>query len=205
MYKTSYFRAKDSKQIMDFMHANPFVTICGVDEHQQPIAAQVPVIVVEKNSKLYIQGHFMRKQDHTIAFEKNSAVLVIFSSPSAYVSASWYPIKNVASTWNYQSVYCKGNLAFVNNDSLFQILDTLTNRFEKNDASEASIHKMTPAYLQSTMKAIVGFEIEVTDVNEVFKLSQNKDAETRNNIVKELLNSNDSSARYIANEMLKNE
>ncbi len=31
MYNIPHFKAKDHQEVLDFMQANPFVTICGVD------------------------------------------------------------------------------------------------------------------------------------------------------------------------------
>lgn len=78
MYNISYFKANNHQEVVDFMHAHPFVTICGVDENGFPIAAQIPILIKEDGDKLIIEGHLMRKQDHTNAFEKNKNVLVIF-------------------------------------------------------------------------------------------------------------------------------
>ena len=41
---------------------------------------------------------------------------------------------------------------------------------------------MDPAYVEQMMKAIVAFEVEVQSVRHVFKLSQNRDKKTRENI-----------------------
>ena len=54
----------------------------------------------------------MKKQDHTNAFLKNPDALVVFSGAHTYVSASWYENKQIASTWNYQSVQASGMIHF---------------------------------------------------------------------------------------------
>ena len=40
MYDISYFKANNQEEVLAFMQANPFVTICGVDANGLPIAAQ---------------------------------------------------------------------------------------------------------------------------------------------------------------------
>jgi len=202
MYKTSLFQSNTEAAVIEFIKAHPFIHICGVDEQQMPVVAQVPIIVVEKNNQLFFKGHFMRKQNHTIAFEQNPNVLAVFTSPSAYISASWYTTKNVASTWNYQSVHCKGIIRFTNDDELHTILTQLTHQFEQNEQSEAAVKNMTPEYIAANMKAIVGFEMEVTQIDHVFKLSQNKTEIDRKNII-EALKKGNASEQYIANEMEK--
>ncbi|MDE3125728.1 MAG: FMN-binding negative transcriptional regulator, partial [Bacteroidota bacterium] len=61
---------------------------------------------------------------------------------------------------------------------------------------------MNIEYVKENMKAIVAFEIEVTACNHVFKLSQNKDAESFNNVISHLQNGN-VIQKEIAHEMLK--
>ena len=188
MYNIPHFKAKDQQEVVDFMHAHPFVTICGVDKEGLPVATQVPVLLKIEADKIIISGHVMRKQDHTNAFEINNNVLVIFSAPSAFVSASWYSIKGVASTWNYQTVHAVGKMEMKGEDHLYDLLSELTAHFEKDPNAPTQVKNLAPDYMQQNMKAIVSFEIEVIELKHVFKLSQNRDDESHENIKKELSN-----------------
>jgi transcriptional regulator len=188
MYNIPYYKAKDQQEVVDFMHANPFVTICGVDKEGFPVATQVPVLLKIEADKIIISGHVMRKQDHTNAFELNNNVLVIFSAPSAFVSASWYSIKGVASTWNYQTVHAVGKMEMKGEDHLYDLLSELTAHFEKDPNAPTQVKNLDPDYMQQNMKAIVSFEIEVIELKHVFKLSQNRDDVSHENIKKELSN-----------------
>ena len=188
MYNIPYYKAKDQQEVVDFMHANPFVTICGVDANGFPVAGQIPVLIKQENDKLIITGHLMRKQDHTNAFELNNNVLVIFSAPSTFVSASWYSVKGVASTWNYQTVHAVGKMEMKGEDHLYDLLSELTAHFEKDPNAPTQVKNLDPDYMQQNMKAIVSFEIEVTELKHVFKLSQNRDDVSHENIKKELSN-----------------
>lgn len=188
MYNIPYYKAKDHQEVVDFMHANPFVTICGVDNEGFPVVTQVPVLLKIENDKIIISGHVMRKQDHTIAFEFNNNVLVIFSAPSAFVSASWYSVKEVASTWNYQSVHAVGKIEMKGEDHLYNLLSELTAHFEKDPNSPTQVKNLDPLYMKENMVAIISFEIEVTELKHVFKLSQNRDDVSHEHIKKELSN-----------------
>lgn len=200
MYDISYFKANNHQEVLDFMQANPFVTICGVDAHGLPIAAQIPILIKQKEDKLVIAGHLMRKQDHTNAFEINNNVLVIFSAPSAFVSASWYTNKGMASTWNYQTVHAVGKLEMKDEAHLLQLLTDLTLHFEKDENAPTQIKNLSPEYVQQNMKAIVSFEIEVATLKNVFKLSQNRDEASHANIQNEL-NKGDAACKHMAAAM----
>jgi transcriptional regulator len=182
------------------MHANPFVTICGVDANGFPVAGQIPVLIKQENDKLFISGHFMRKQDHTNAFELNNNALVIFSAPSAFVSASWYSIKEAASTWNYQTVHAVGKMEMKGEDHLYSLLSELTAHFEKDPNAPTQVKNLDPAYMKENMKAIISFEIEVIELKHVFKLSQNRDDVSHENIKKEL-NNGTSACKHMAAAM----
>ncbi len=200
MYNISYFKANNQEEVFAFMQANPFVTICGVDENGLPIAAQIPILIKQEDDKLIISGHLMRKQDHTNAFEKNNNVLVIFSAPSAFVSASWYTTKNMGSTWNYQTVHARGKLEIKDEAHLRQLLTNLTLHFEKDPESPTQVKNLSEEYMQQNMKAIYSFDIVVQDLQHVFKLSQNRDEDSHQNIQKEL-NKGDAACQYMAAAM----
>ena len=200
MYNIPHFKAKDHQEVLDFMYANPFVTICGVDANGFPVAGQIPVLIKQENDKLFISGHFMRKQDHTNAFELNNNALVIFSAPSAFVSASWYSIKEAASTWNYQTVHAVGKMEMKGEDHLYNLLSELTAHFEGDPNAPTQVKNLDPLYMKENMAAIISFDIEVIELKHVFKLSQNRDDVSHENIKKEL-NNGTPACKYMAAAM----
>ena len=190
MYNLTHFKAADDQEVLAFMKAHPFVTLCGVDSCNHPVATHLPVLFTEKNGKIYLQAHAMRKQDHTIAFEQNPNVLVIFSGKNSYISASWYDTKNIASTWNYTAVHAKGIVHFLDDKGLYDVLVKLTNHFEGSKESPAAVKHMEKKYVTDNMKAIVAFEIELTDIQHIFKLSQNRNEPDKVKIIKALSKKN---------------
>jgi transcriptional regulator len=200
MYDISYFKANNHQEVLDFMQANPFVTICGVDAHGLPIATHIPVLIKIENEIISISGHMMRKQDHSNAFEINKNALVIFSAPSAFVSASWYTTKNMGSTWNYQTVHARGRLEIKDEAHLRQLLTDLTLHFEKDEDAPTQVKNLSEEYMQQNMKAIYSFEIIVDDLQHVFKLSQNRDEASHANIQNEL-NKGDAACKHMAAAM----
>ncbi len=203
MYNLSHFKAKDNAEVYAFMKAHPFVTLCGSFLNGKPVATHVPVLFVEREDKLFLQAHIIRKQEHHLAFAENEQVLAIFQGSHTYVSASWYEQKNVASTWNYRAVHVNGRIEFKDEEWLLQLLSNLTSHFENNPDSPSLVHKMEPAYVQQMMKAIVGFEVEVTQIQHVFKTSQNREGATYKSIVDHLAKTEDAGAKEMAEIMKK--
>jgi len=204
MYSLPYFKEKDLAVVKDFMKANSFAFVTGCDKNNEPVATQVPLLLEERDGKLFLLGHVQRKTDHQLAFEHNPHVLAIFNGPHTYVSASWYTDKQVASTWNYVSVHAKGILAFLDDTALLGLLTRLTAHYENNPHSPSLVEKMPEEYVSRLMKAIIAFEIEVTHLDNVFKLSQNHKKENFSAIV-DNLQAQGGQAAEIASEMKQRE
>ena len=203
MYKLPYFKEQDKETVMQFMLQHPFIFLTGCDAENKPVASQVPVFVDERDGKLFLTGHIMRNTDHHKAFEQNQNVLAVFTGPHTYVSATWYDNPHQASTWNYMSVHVKGTIRFGDGDDLIAIMKRLTLHYEnKNAASTTVFDNLSSAYREPLMKAIVSFEIEVSSFDNVFKLSQNRNKKSYQNII-EKLEQQDGDGKQIAEEMKK--
>ena len=202
MYNLPYFKEEDQSVVLEFMRTHPFVFLSGCDAQNKPVATQVPMFIDERDGKLFMSGHIMKQTDHHKAFLHNKNVLAVFTGPHTYVSASLYTDPRQASTWNYMSVHAKGVLSFQDDQELLKILRRTTSHFENNPDSPSLFDKLPPDYVQKLVKAIVSFEIEVTSIDNVFKLSQNRDEESYHSIMKKLQQS-DEDSRQIAVEMEK--
>lgn len=203
MYNLPYYKEHDTETAIAFMREHPFVFLTGCDAENKPVATQVPVFIDEKDGKLFLTGHIMRKTDHHLAFEKNPEVLAVFTGPYVYVSGTWYNDPHQASTWNYVSVHAKGIIRFGTGDELVAILKRLSLHYENNNPASTTIFdNLSPAYIEPLMKAIVSFEIEVTGIDTVFKLSQNRDEKSYDNIISKL-KEGDHDANEIAEMMEK--
>lgn len=186
MYLTNHFSDAAHADILAFMQSNSFATICGIGIDGFPIATHVPVMISFRENKMFLQAHIMRKQAHTIAFENNKKVLAIFNGPHAYISAQHYEPQNTASTWNYSVVHATGLIHFLGDAELYTMLQNLTAKYEQNADSPSLMHHMSEDYILSNMKAIIAFEIEVTQLQHVFKWSQNKPSHIQDNIIQHL-------------------
>lgn len=204
MYNTHYFKAGDEREVIDFMHHHPFAIITGVDSNSHPVATHVPVLIEERADKLFLLAHIAKQTDHYKALFQNPDVLVIFSGAHAYISASWYTDVKQVSTWNYQAVHAKGKLRFLDENGLLNLLQRLTAHFENNPLSPSLVENLPGDYVNRLTKAIVAFEIEVTEIDHIFKLSQNRDKESYSSIINHL-SDGDSEARALASVMEKHE
>ena len=200
MYKFPYFTEEDQAKVIAFMKKNSFAMLTGFGE-QYPVATHIPLdIEVKEDGKIFLSGHMMKKTDHHLGFEKNNNVLVVFNGPHTHISASWYTNPVMGSTWNYMVVHAKGKVKFKDEQGTYNAVKDITNKYEGPE-SAAAFDKLPKEYIDQMVKAIVGFTIEVEKLDNVFKLSQNRDELSQKNIIEQLKKRGDGNAVMIAEEM----
>jgi transcriptional regulator len=203
MYNLPYHKEKDEKTVKEFIGQYPFAFLTGCDLKNSPIATQLPLFIENRNGQQVLRGHIMKNTDHHKAFLHNENVLAVFTGKYTYVSGTWYRNPYTPSTWNYISVHIKGKIRFVNGKELEDILRSVSLHFEGQDQESTTVYDNLPLdFKQKALGLIVGFEIEINEIDTVFKLSQDRDAESYQNII-EKLKEQDEDARVIATEMEK--
>ena len=202
MYHPPHFTEKDRDTIISFMREYPFVTLI-INHEGKSHATQIPVMLREEEDALYITGHVSRHTGHYPALEQSTEALLLFTGAHCYISASWYSRRGQASTWNYMSVHVKGFVRFLDAAALENVLRKTSLHFENDNPHSTTVFDNVPTELkQRIMHLIVPFEIEVVEIDTVFKLSQDRDAQSYRNII-EKLKKRDESGRVIAAEMEK--
>lgn len=203
MYNLPYHKEKNPQIVREFIDQHPFAFLTGCDSENKPVATQVPLLIEERDGKEILRGHIMKNTDHHKAFLQNSNVLAVFTGHHTYVSGTWYSDPYIASTWNYMSVHAKGIIHFLDGAALEDLLRKTTLRFENNNRQSTTVFdNISSEFKRKFMHAIVAFEIELIEIESVFKLSQDRDAESYRNII-EKLKQQDESGRVIAAEMEK--
>ena len=203
MYNLSHHKEKNEMVVKEFIDQHPFAFLTGSDSENKPVATQVPVFIEEIDNRKVLRGHIMKNTDHHKAFLNNENVLVVFSGNHTYVSATWYSNPYMASTWNYMSVHAKGIIRFLGDDELENVLRMTSLHFENYDRQSTTSYDNLPLeFKQRVMGAIVAFEVEVKEIETVFKLSQDRDYESYLNIIKKLKEQRED-GQVIAAEMEK--
>lgn len=203
MYNLPDYKEDNEQNIREFIAQYPFAFISGCDAENKPVATQIPVFIEEHNGRKILRGHMMKHTDHHRAFLHNENVLTVFTGKHTYVSATWYSNPNIPSTWNYMSVHVKGTIKFLDEQALAEVLQLTTLHFEGQNTKSTTIFNNLPVEMtKRLMQAIVAFEIDIQEMDTVFKLSQDRDAESYLNIIRKLEDQDDD-GRVIAAEMRK--
>lgn len=203
MYDLPYHKEESPAVISEFIANYPFAFLSGCDRDSKPIATQLPLFIEQREGAKLLRGHLMKNTDHHKAFVHNESVLAVFTGRHTYVSGTWYSNPNIPSTWNYMSVHVKGIVRFLGDSELEKVLRMTSLHFEDQDENSPTVFDNLPdSFKKRVMQAIVAFEIEVTEMDTVFKLSQDRDEKSYHNIIKKLKDQGED-GMTIAEEMEK--
>lgn len=185
MYTSQYFQTQDWQKVKTLIIENPFATLVSTHEHKL-VATHLPLELEEKGEKAYLAGHIARANPQWRSWAENpQEILVIIQGAHTYISSSWYDHENV-STWNYMAAHLYGSLKIIEGEALLKKLEQLTERYEQGRENPRLVANMSPNYLKNQLRALVGFEIEITHWEASFKLSQNRDDKNYHQIIEKL-------------------
>jgi transcriptional regulator len=197
VYIPTAFRREDRPALFDFIDRHGFGTLVTVIDGA-PFATHLPFLLDRGRGVLL--GHVARANPHWRALDGSAESLVIFQGPHGYVSPSWYATAPAVPTWNYAAVHVYGTPRLMEDET--HLLDLLARLVRKYEAHRPQPWAMElPAdYQQKMVRAIVGFEVPVARIEGKFKLSQNRPAEDRRNVI-ETLRAGDADAQALAEFM----
>ncbi|MES2206694.1 MAG: FMN-binding negative transcriptional regulator [Pseudomonadota bacterium] len=191
MYIPKHFNEARNEKLHSLIEAYPLASLVTLKECF-PEVNHIPMLLSRTHGSYgLLSGHIARNnllwQEHPI----NTEVLVTFQGPNAYISPSWYALKaetgKVVPTWNFISVQARGHIRFIHDSEwLLQHLDALTTQHEKQFAHPWHVADAPADFTQSLTKAIVGFEIQITELKGKFKVSQNRSASDIQSVIKGL-------------------
>ncbi len=197
MYSPAAFQVEDRRTLIAFIRKHSFATVITQDAGM-PHATQMPVLFREGDGTPgRLVSHLARANPQWKHFENGGEVLVLFTGPHAYVSPAWYVTTPAVPTWNYTAVHVYGRPHLITDrDAIAAMLHEL---IEFNEAGRSGrwSGEMPEEFRDKLMKAIIGFEIEITRIEGKFKLSQNR-PEDMPGVVDALMKSNDPTDREVA-------
>lgn len=201
MYIPKQFKVEDFEEIKEFLQMNSFGTVITTKKGK-PIATHLPLQFIKEGEDYYITGHMAYGNPQWRTFLTCEDVLITFQGPHAYISSSWYEKENVP-TWNYQAVHVYGTAILLNEDELRRDLTMLLQKYENHRKNPILWDKLSPQLLEKELKGIVGFKLQVQEVQAVDKLSQNRNEEDYQNIINKLYEEKDTNSQHVAQLMEK--
>ena len=184
MYLPQHFHERRLPVLHDFIERHPLGMLVTYGPGA-PVADHVPMLLArDQGPHGTLRGHVARANALWRTTAHGAEVLVVFHGADAYVSPSSYPSKRtdgkVVPTWNYAVVHTRGRIRFFDDEArLHALVSSLTDHFERARSEPWSVADAPADFVRAMLRAIVGFEIEVTDLAGKFKASQNRSAEDR--------------------------
>ena len=198
MYPMPAFQEQNQEAILAFVRNYPFAMLAAVGQSGVIEATHIPILTQSMSDRITMRGHLMRKTAHWHALKSAPEVFLAFTGPDAPILASWNEDLVFGGTWNYMAVHARGTLKFLPEAELVEILRELKDSYEED--SRAKFDFLPPEYVNSLIGAIEGFEIQISAIEAVFKLSQNRSLTDFDSTVENLRKRGGESA-LVADEM----
>lgn len=200
MYLPEHFKEANPERVSALVECNSFGMLV-TDPEGVPFVSHLPFIfdpAADIKGKLLC--HMARANPQWQHFSSCDEVLAIFQGPHAYVSPSWYSSPGVP-TWNYAVVHLRGKPRLIESESeLEALVERLTHVYESHMPSPWKPN-LAGERRTKLLSMIVGFEIEVTDIQAKFKLSQNRPSEDQQRVVEKLSSSSNQTEVAVAKLM----
>lgn len=137
--------------------------------------AHAPLLVTAAGK---IQFHVSRR-NRIVGHLADQPILISVLGRHAYQSANWYASANQVPTWHYEAVEIEGVARQLEEDALVTQLDRLSETYESRVEPDRpwTRAKMQPGKFEAMAKAIVGFEVDPTEVRGTRKFNQHKGSE----------------------------
>lgn len=174
MHIPKHFKITEQKEIHAFIKSNAFGQLISTVDGR-PFSTHLPFIFLENEGVLL--GHLGRMNEQLTSLD-GQEVLITLQGPHDYISPSWYAKPGVP-TWNYQAVHIYGKCrTFDEPERLKHIVETLTRTYESGYAEP-----WKPDYNPAMLKAIIGIEIVISEIQCQYKLSQNRGKEDQQRVI----------------------
>lgn len=185
MYQPKHFSHNDTALAHEVIRAHPFATLLTVHNNVAEVT-HCPLVLAGDGSCIY--GHVARANPHQSLWKIDQPALAIFNGPQGYVSPNWYAPENAVlavPTWNYVVVHAHGALTLIDEPAAKDaILKRLIAQTEPAYADQW--HALPVEHKQRLLQAIVGFRIDITQLDAKYKLSQNRPAADKPRVIERL-------------------
>jgi len=178
LYIPAHFRESRPEVLQALIRRHPLATLIAMTSDGLT-ANHIPMLLEMKDGAAWLRGHIARGNSLWREVPAGAQVLAIFTGADHYISPTWYPSKRehgkAVPTWNYSAVHIKGAIRFIEDTAwLRAFVESLTDIHEGDRPDRWHVSDAPADYLESMLRAIVGFEIQVSAIDGKVKGSQNR-------------------------------
>jgi transcriptional regulator len=173
MYMPPQFNAKDPVFAATLMREHPFASLISCDDEGLPYVTHLPLHLEERAEGLVLLGHCAKPNAHWRYLAARPKAVATFLGPHAYLSPKVYPDLQRVPTWNYVAVHCTVQARLVEDPLAKDRL--LKKLIADHEPAYADQWRGLPEdFAHKLLAGIVGFELQVLDVQCKIKLNQHR-------------------------------
>lgn len=167
-YPPKHHQDNDINHMVDVIKTYPLATVISVKDNE-PLISHLPLVYTEEGKLI---GHIDKFNPQAELLKDGNDVTILFSGPQCYISPSIYGTTQLP-TWNYIKVHLKGKVKAVKDElKVKQSLVDMAHFLEQPEHNY--VLELDNPRMDGLINYIKGFEIEITDWEGKFKLSQDK-------------------------------
>ncbi|MGJ8666833.1 MAG: FMN-binding negative transcriptional regulator [Patiriisocius sp.] len=193
MYPPPHHQETDIQKMIAVIKQFPLGMLVSA-KYEKPFVTHIPIIYNDTTGKLV--AHIDKFNPQIATLKDGAEVTVVFKGPDCYISPSIYTTTQL-STWNYIIVHVTGTITLINDpNKAKETMIAMTNFLEQPEQAYR-LEKENPR-MEAAVKYIQAFDIEITNWEGKFKLSQDKNAQDQENAKQQLIKeSRDGDAGFI--------
>ena len=183
------------EQCFAFMAQHPFAQLIS---SEPLLATHVPMVIKDGGSLPYLHCHLARRNPQHQHLD-GQPVLIIFSGPQCYISASWYKHKPEVSTWNYAAVHVNAIARVIPAAQNEAIAREILGQYEPDYTAKKDIY--APDYIAKLSRSIVSLRLDILSVEGVLKLGQERSKEDQLAVLEKLTHAGQPDAQALLSFM----
>lgn len=186
MYLPNHFKNEDLPAVHAAIEAAGLATLVTSDANGMQATHAPMIFDASEGAHGALYGHIARANPQWRT-PLTTPALAIFLGPDGYITPNWYPSKAEAGkavpTWNYVAIHATGPLTwFTEDERLLWVVTRLTDRYERSSPKPWAVSDAPPDYIAQMLKAVVGFRLEIANLEGKWKMSQNRTAQDRRGV-----------------------
>ena len=201
MYIPKDFELKDRELTLAFLEQHPFGSLAVNGSDGIPALVHIPFTCEFKNSRNYLEFHVAKENSIVKSISETNQGKMIVLGTHGYISSSVYTHVNVP-TYNYEAVHVSGKIDRLSPLELKNHLTKLVDSFEMNRENKVHMNQWPTDLIDAYMREIIGYRIEIQQLEAAFKLYQNRNEVDFNQILDDL-NARTSNDQQLAEVMKK--
>lgn len=185
MYIPKDFELKDQGLVLKFLEQHSFGSLAVNGPDGFPEVVHVPFTCEFKGTENCLEFHVAKVNPIISAISLANQGKMIVLGAHGYISSLVYTHVNVP-TYNYESVHVSGKMKPLTESEIKHHLSRLVDSFESGRENKLKMQQWPSDLIDGYIREIVGFRLEIHQLEAGFKLSQNRNEIDFNRIVSDL-------------------